>query len=128
MIKYPKYVKAENGEIGTYAYLTCGNRPVYRYEKGEYKFRAVTESELANGSDRLSDLKEKERSLMQWKQLSSTEWEAVGKYGKFRIERARGKYWSFYASEDTLHRLRPTDKLSEAKDKCERHSCWECAV
>ncbi|MDE6442366.1 MAG: hypothetical protein K2L12_06425 [Clostridia bacterium] len=127
-MQYPKYIKSADGEIGSYAYLTLGDRPVYRFENGEYKFRPATADQLANGSDRLSELKEKESFSMQWKQLSSSVWEAVGKYGKFRIERSRGKFWSFYASEDTVHNLRPTDKLSEAKDKCERHSCWECAV
>ena len=32
---YPKYIKATDGQIGTYAYLTLGNRPVYRFEQGE---------------------------------------------------------------------------------------------
>lgn len=127
-MKCPKYIKSADGKIGTYAYLTIGNRPVYRFDEGKYKYRAATAEELAKGSNRLTDLKEEEKTSMQWKQLSSSEWEAVGKYGKFRIERARGKFWSFYASEDASYSLRPTDKLSEAKDKCERHSCWEWAV
>ena len=126
-MKYPKYIKTESGEIGVYAYLTLGNRPVYKFENGEYKFRTATENELAGGSDRLSDLQE-EHFSMAWKQVSSTKWEAVGKFGKFSIERSRGKFWSCYASKDTLHKLHPTNKLSEAKDKCERHPCWEDAV
>lgn len=127
-MKPPKYIKAENGLIGTYAYLTLGNRPVYKFESGEFKFRVATEKELSSGSDRLSDLQEKERFSMVWKQLSSTKWEAVGKYGKFLIERGGGKFWSCYASEDTLQKLHPTNKLSEAKDRCERHPNWEDAV
>ena len=87
---YPKYIKATDGQIGTYAYLTLGNRPVYRFEQGEYKLRQATEEELANGSDCLGSLVEANRPVMEWKQLSSTVWEAVGRYGKFRIERSRG--------------------------------------
>ncbi len=129
MEKIPKYVKSESGQIGRYSYMTLGNRPVYRFENSRPPFRVATDAELAAGSDRLSDLAAPKRSAMEWKQISSTEWEAVGKYGKFRIERNRGKYWSFYASEDApQHNLRPTDKLSEAKDKCERHSCWEDVI
>lgn len=67
-------------------------------------------------------------SGMKWKQLSSTVWEAVGKYGKFRIERSRGLFWALYASEDTLQKFRPKQKLSEAKDFCERNENWEDAV
>lgn len=65
---------------------------------------------------------------MQWKQLSSTIWEAEGKYGKFRIERSRGLFWSCYSSEDCLQKFRPKQKLSEAKDFCERNENWEDVV
>ncbi len=65
---------------------------------------------------------------MTWKQLSSTVWEAEGKYGKFRIERSRGLFWAVYASEDFLQKYRPKQKLSEAKDFCERSTYWEDAV
>ena len=67
-------------------------------------------------------------SGMKWKQLSSSVWEAEGKYGKFRIERSRGLFWALYASEDTLQKFRPKQKLSEAKDFCERNENWEDAV
>lgn len=65
---------------------------------------------------------------MQWKQLSSTEWEAEGRFGKFRIERSRGKFWASYAYEDGRINFRPKSKLSEAKDFCERNENWEDAV
>ena len=125
---YPKYIKATDGQIGTYAYLTLGNRPVYRFEQGEYKFRAATEEELANGLDGLGSLVEANRPAMAWKQLSSTVWEAVGRYGKFRIERSRGLFWVHYASEDLSRNFRPKAKLSEAKDFCERSTYWEDAA
>ena len=66
-------------------------------------------------------------SGMRWEQLSSTVWEAVGKYGKFRIERSRGLFWALYASDDTLQKFRPKPRLSEAKDFCERNENWEDA-
>lgn len=127
-MKYPKYIKTVSGYIGKYAYLTVGNRPVYKFESGEYKFRAATEEEISSGSDTLNDFKSKTKCLMKWEQINSSVWEAVGKYGKFRIERSGGRFWSTYASEDTQHKLHPTYKLSEAKDKCERHPMWEDAV
>ena len=67
-------------------------------------------------------------SGMMWKQLSSTVCEAVGKYGKFRIERSCGRYWVYYASEEGTHCYGPRDKLSYAKDFCERNENWEDAV
>lgn len=122
---YPKYVKTADGQIGTYAHLTFGNRPVYRFESGEYKLRQATAEELTNGSDNLSDLIEQKQPAMAWKQISSSVWEAVGKYGKFRIERRSGRFWAVYASEDTPINFRPKSKLSEAKDFCERSAYWE---
>lgn len=65
---------------------------------------------------------------MKWKQLSSTVWEAEGKYGKFRIERSRGLFWVLYASDGPIQKFRPKKKLSEAKDFCERNENWEDAV
>ena len=65
---------------------------------------------------------------MTWKQLSGTEWEAKGKYGVFKIERACGKFWARYASSDTAFKMPPKDKLSEAKDMCERNANWEDVV
>ena len=65
---------------------------------------------------------------MKWKQLSSTVWEADGKYGKFRIERSRGLFWPRYSSDDTLQKFRPKQKLSKAKDFCERNENWEDTV
>ena len=124
-MQYPKFIKTSDGQIGTYAHITFGNRPVYRFEQGEYKLRQATEEELANGSDSLSCLFEEKRPAMTWKQLSSTVWEAVGKYGKFRIERSRGLFWAHYASNDTSLKFRPKAKLSEAKDFCERSTYWE---
>ena len=128
MPKYPKYIKSEDGQIGEYAYMTVGNRPVYLFKTGKFKFRAATNDEIANGSDNLNDLIERKRVTMQWKQLSSTVWEAVGKYGKFRIERSCGKFWAQYASEDTPINFRPKANLSEAKDFCERSPYWEEAA
>lgn len=127
-MKYPQYIKTANGEIGTYAYLTLGDRPVYRFKNGEYKFRAASDEELKNGSDRLSDLVERRADSMQWKQLSSSLWEAVGKCGKFRIERSRGMFWAHYASEDSALKFRPKAKPSEAKDFCERSPYWEDVI
>ena len=65
---------------------------------------------------------------MQWKALSSTVWEAEGKFGKFRIERAKGKFWSRYASADTAFKMPPKAKLSEAKEMCENNDYWEGAA
>lgn len=128
-MRFPKYVKTMNGQIGIYAHLTFGNRPVYRFEEGEYKLRQATEEELANGSDRLSELLGHSNVFMQWQKLSSSMWEAVGKYGKFRIDRRtehyRIKYFVCYASEDGTQNFRPKDTLTEAKDFCERSPYWE---
>lgn len=66
-----------------------------------------------------------EAAGMQWKKVSSSTWEAEGKFGKFRIERFRGKFWSRYASEDTAFNLRPKDTLNEAKSQCEDNDYWE---
>lgn len=65
------------------------------------------------------------RKGMQWKQISSTEWEAEGEDGKFRIERSRGKFWARYASNDTAFKMPPKDKLSQAKEMCENNDYWE---
>lgn len=65
---------------------------------------------------------------MSWKQLSSTEWEAKGKFGIFRIERSGGKFWSRYASEDTSFKMPPKTKLSVAKTMCEGNENWEATV
>lgn len=127
-MKFPKYIKTADGQIGTYAHLTFGNRPVYRFGDGEYKFRQATETELAHGSDRLSDLAEQKREPMQWKQLSSAVWEAVGKYGKFRVERSGNKFWAVYASDDTQFNLPPCKTLAKAKLLCERNLYWEDAA
>lgn len=62
---------------------------------------------------------------MQWKQLSSTSWEAVGRFGKFLIERSGGKFWARYSSSDTAFKMPPRSRLSEAKDFCERNEYWE---
>lgn len=62
---------------------------------------------------------------MAWAQLSSTEWEARGKYGTFRIKRFKGAYRSRYESEDTAFNLPPKDKLSAAKTMCEDNTNWE---
>lgn len=70
-------------------------------------------------------LLESSLSVMQWKQLSSTKWEAEGKLGKFRIERCGGKFWSHYASKDTAFKLPPTVKLGDAKAMCEDNINWE---
>lgn len=127
-MKFPKYIKAANGQIGEYAYLTVGDRPVYRFEAGEYKFRAATTEELNTGSDNRRDLETEVKLGMQWKQLSSSVWEAEGRDGKFRIEHSKGKFWAVYASESAPIKFRPKDKLSEAKDFCERSTYWEDAV
>lgn len=124
-MKYPKYIKTSDGQIGTYAYLTFGNNPVYRFEDGDYKLRQATANELAGGTDNISDLQEQERVSMAWKQLSSTEWEAEGRFGKFRIERRRGKFWSMFASEDTAFNLPPVAKLATAKEMCQDNGYWE---
>lgn len=65
---------------------------------------------------------------MQWKKLSSTEWEAVGKFGKFLIKRVNNKFFSKYASEYTAFNLRVKDSLSEAKEMCENNEYWEVAA
>ena len=65
---------------------------------------------------------------MEWKQLSSTVWEAEGKYGKFRIERSCNKFWSHYASSDTAFKLPPKSKLTDAKQMCEDNEYWEVAA
>lgn len=127
-MNYPKYIKSADGQIGTYAYLTLGDRPVYRFETGKYKFRSATQDELKSGSDYRSELETETRTGMQWKQLSSTVWEAVGRDGKFRIERSRGKFWAHYASEDVNKRFPPKDKLVDVKDMCERDEYWEDAA
>ena len=64
-------------------------------------------------------------AVMQWKQLSSTQWEAKGKLGKFLIERSGGKFWSRYASADTAFKLPPKLKLNDAKSMCEDNINWE---
>ncbi len=65
---------------------------------------------------------------MQWKKLSSSEWEAVGKFGKFVIKRVNGRFLSQYASEYTAFNLRVKDALSEAKEMCENNEYWEVAA
>ena len=72
--------------------------------------------------------KDQPRTGMQWVQLSSTEWEARGKYGVFNVKRAGGKFWPRYASSDTAFKMPPTDKLSSAKEMCERNANWEDAA
>lgn len=65
---------------------------------------------------------------MSWKQLSSSEWEAVGKDGKFRIERSRGKFWAKYGSAIyASFNMRPKATLTEAKRMCEDNEYWEYA-
>lgn len=126
---FPKYIKSSCGIIGVFSHLTYGiNSAVYKFDTGDFKFRQATPEEIKSGSDKLMDLTESQSLSMSWKQVSSSIWEAVGKYGKFRIERSRGKFWSCYISGGKSWYLRPTDKISAAKDKCERHSCWECTV
>lgn len=63
---------------------------------------------------------------MTWQRQSSTICEAVGKDGKFRIERRRGQYWSQYGSE--IYRsfnMPPKETLAEAKAMCEDNEYWE---
>lgn len=64
---------------------------------------------------------------MSWKQVSSSEWEAIGKYGVFKIERSGREFWASYASEDTSFRMPPKRKLSAAKEMCENNDNWETA-
>lgn len=64
---------------------------------------------------------------MEWVALKSTQWEAKGKDGVFVIERRGGKFWSYYSSADTHIKLRPKDKLEEAKEMCENSEYWETA-
>lgn len=128
MIDYPKYIKSADGQIGRYAYNDPWKRPVYRYQNGsKYIFKAAAEEELLNGSNSMIALTD-EKDSMQWKQLSLTIWEAVGKYGKFRIEHSRGKFWSHYASNDTAFKMPPKAELSEAKAMRERNTNWEDVV
>lgn len=61
------------------------------------------------------------RKGMQWKQLSSSVWEAEGEDGK----RSRGKFWARCASSDTAFKMPPKDKLSGAKEMCENNDYWE---
>lgn len=65
---------------------------------------------------------------MQWRQLSSSSWEAAGRFGKFLIERSRGKFWARYSSSDTAFKMPPKVKLIEAKNMCENNEYWEDAV
>lgn len=68
----------------------------------------------------------KPRKGMQWKQLSSSVWEAEGEDGKFRIERFRGRFWARYGSERYApFNMPPKDKLSGAKEMCENNDYWE---
>lgn len=128
MSNFPKYIKDQNGQIGTYAHLTFGDRPVYRFETGEFKLRQATVEELSNGSDRLDDLIEKERKQMRWKQLTSSEWEATGADGKFVIKKRSGKFWAAYASEDIQFNMPPKATISAAKQACEDNQYWEYAA
>lgn len=128
----PKYIKSADGQIGVFAHHTWGDRPVYKFKSGEFKFRTATEEELEHGSNNLNDLVESSRPAMAWVQLSSSSWEAVGRYGKFRIEcrsiNYHKKYFVCYASEDLVQNFKPLDKLTQAKDLCERSAYWEDAA
>lgn len=65
---------------------------------------------------------------MRWRKLSSTEWEASGKDGKFRIEFRRGKFWAQYGSAIyASFNMRPKSTLSDAKKMCEDNEYWEYA-
>ena len=52
-MKYPKYIKTEDGYIGTFKCLEYGEFPVYRFEGGD---RIADNWELENGSDNRDDL------------------------------------------------------------------------
>ena len=127
-MKFPKYIKDKTGDIGVFSHITWGDRPVYKFDNGEFKFRMATHEEIAGGSDRLSDLQGQPRTSMVWKQISSTKWEAAGKHGTFLIERSGRRFWSYYTSDTRYYKLQSTDKLAKAKDKCERSPDWEDAV
>lgn len=64
---------------------------------------------------------------MKWEQVSSTKWEAFGEDGAFYIERSRGLFWGRYSSAKNgkSFKMKPTKKLSEAKELCEENFYWE---
>ncbi len=62
---------------------------------------------------------------MEWVQVSSTKWEAIGKDGTFFIERSGGVFWARYYSELKAFKLPGTKKLREAKQLCEENHYWE---
>lgn len=74
--------------------LSCYKPMGYRFGFCETDFepKAKPEPERAAG--------------MSWMQLSSSVWEAKGKFGTFRIERSGGKFWARYSSEDTSFKCR----------------------
>lgn len=52
-MKYPKYVKTFDGDIGTFQCLECGKFPVYRFPGGD---RIADRFEIEHGSDNRDDL------------------------------------------------------------------------
>ncbi len=51
--KFPKYVKTDDGYIGTFQYLDFGEFPVYRFPGGE---RVADDLELQHGSNNREEL------------------------------------------------------------------------
>lgn len=96
--------------------LSCHKPMGYRFGFCETDFEPKTKPEP-------------ERTLgMSWKQITSSLWEAKGRYGIFRIEHSGGRFWPRYASEDTSFKMPPKTKLSEAKMMCEDNENWEATV
>ena len=54
-------------------------------------------------------------------------WKAQGKSGAFIIEQSGKTFWGRYCSNNGIKafKMRPTQKLSEAKAQCEENYYWE---
>lgn len=64
---------------------------------------------------------------MVWKKTENRMWKAEGKNGVFIIEQSGKTFWSRYSSSNGVKafKLRPKQKLSEAKFQCEENYYWE---
>lgn len=62
---------------------------------------------------------------MKWEKISNRVWIAKGRLGTWTITQCGKLFWGKYESCTKTFKMRPTLKLSEAKNNCQDNYYWE---
>jgi hypothetical protein len=64
---------------------------------------------------------------MKWEKVGKRRWEAIGNVGRFIIEQSGKLFWARYINNigTRTFKLKPTQKLKEAKELCQDNYYWE---